>query len=104
MLTKPCQVEVIQFGKPYLLVFFFDRTKHDFIIRIYQEKWKNLDVLVKKLIRKYSSLKLRRKKLFKMLLRCRHYKRGIVYSIDWIKDVCCISFTHDPRVKGSPLP
>lgn len=106
MLTKPCQVEVIQFSKPYrlALVFFFDETKQDLLIHICQEKWNTLDVMVKRLLDKYSVLQLNNRDLYRLLERCRSYSNKSTYAIDFIAHVSCICFTYDARVKASQFP
>lgn len=106
MLARRCQVQVIQFCKPYrvALLFFFDKTKHDLLIDIYQGRWSALGSIVKRLTNEYSTLKVNHKDLRKLIGRCRDYPRNSVYAIDFIKNVCCICFTRDPREKGSPFP
>jgi hypothetical protein len=106
MLTSPCQVEAIQFSKPYrvVLLFFFDKKKQDLLIHIFQEKWSSQDLTVKRLTSKYSALKVNHEDLRKLIGRCRDYPRNSIYAIDFIKNVCCICFTRDPREKGSPFP
>jgi len=105
-LARPCQVEAIQFSRPYRLVllFFFDKTKHDLLIDIHQERWSAQGSIVGRLIDKYSALKINHKDLRTLIERCRNYQRDSVYAIDFIRNVCCLCFTHDPREKGSPFP
>jgi hypothetical protein len=105
MLSKPCQVEVMQFTNPYrvVLIFLFDGTKSDLLIHISREKWEDLDDAIG-ILDKYSSLHLNGQKLRKMLKHCRTIDVELIYSIDFTKDACCICFTYDPRVKASPLP
>jgi hypothetical protein len=106
MLARPCQVEVIQFSKPcrVVLVFFFDKTRQDLLIRICQEKWKNLDETINRLRNKYYSLQLNYDDLHKLLEHCRCYPKNSIYAIDFIPNATCLCFTHDPRKKGSPNP
>lgn len=106
MLTTPCQAEVIRFCKPYrlALLFFFDGTKQDLLISIRREEWNNLDATVTRLQSKYSTLQLKSIDLHRLLERCRGYTNGSIYAIDCVTHVCCICFTHDPRIKASPLP
>jgi hypothetical protein len=106
MLGKPCQVEVVQFSKPYrlVLVFFFDNTKLDLSIYIHQEKWKKIDALVARLRDKYSKLQINQNNLLQVLERCRSYPKKSIYAIDCIENICCICFTHDAQIKGSPYP
>jgi hypothetical protein len=106
MLLSPCQVEAIQFSKPYRLVvlMFFDRQKQDLLIHISQEKWRAQDSITKKLIRKYSTLRMNHKDIRKIIERCRNYPKKLIYGIDCLKNLCCICFTRDPRQKASPFP
>lgn len=106
MLTKPCQVEVIQFNKPYrlALVFFFNKAKRDLLIHVCQEKWYNLDAMVKKLLDKHRELQLNYEDLHRLLESCRSYPDTSIYAIDFITHVCCICFTRDVRMKGSVFP
>jgi len=106
MLTKPCQVEVMELANPHRVafVFLFDRTKRDLLIHISHEKWESLDVAVARILNRYPATRVNGQKLRKMLKRCRTIADGTIYSIDFIKNACCICFTHDPRVKATPLP
>jgi hypothetical protein len=105
-LTKPCQVEVIQFRKPYrvTLVFLFDKTKCDFLINSCQGKWSKLGLTVKNICEKYPSLQINSKELRDLLARCRFYANDLIFALDCMPSVFLICFTHDPRVHGSPFP
>ncbi len=106
MLQGRVQVEAIQFSKPYRLVLlcFFDQTKQDLLVDIYQGKWSARGPIIDKLIRKYSALKIDEKDLRIMLERCRKYYKYSIYAIDFAVNICCLCWTRDPREKGSPLP
>jgi hypothetical protein len=106
MLTPPCQVEAIQFSKPYRLVLllFFDRQKQDLLIHISQEKWSSRDSTTKKLISKYSTLRINREDIQEIIEHYHNYPKKLIYGIDFIQNLCCICFTRDPRQKGSPFP
>jgi len=106
MLTRPCQVEVMQFDAPYRLAlfFFFDKTKQDLRINVHQENWNSLEATISKLRKKYFAPQLNRKDLRKLLKRCRSYSNESIYSIDFVTHACCLSFGHDPRTKASPFP
>jgi hypothetical protein len=106
MLISPCQIEAIQFSKPYrlLLLFFFDKTRPDLPIHISQEKWISQNSTAKKLISKYSALRINHYDIQEIMERCRNYPEKLIYGIDFIKNLCCICFTRDPRQKGSPFP
>ena len=105
-LAKPCQVEAMQFTNPYrvALLFFQDQTKLDLQIHIQHEEWSNLDQSVTNLLKKYSSLQIKRSDLCKLLEQCKNCQEGIIYGIDVVRDILLIYFTHDPRKKVSPLP
>jgi len=105
-LPRPCQIEAIQFSRPYRLVllFFFDKTKYDLIIDIQQGRWNTQSSIIERLTDKYSGLKINRKDLRTLIERCQYYQRNSIYAIDCIRNVCCLCFTRDPRQKGSPFP
>lgn len=106
MLTKPCQVEVMQFSKPYhlALVFFFDENKRDLLIEVRHEEWRNSDATLNRFLKKYSELNVNRGELHGLLERCRNSSSDLVYSVDFISKVNCICFMHDVRIKTSPFP
>jgi hypothetical protein len=96
----------MQFDAPYRLAlfFFFDKTKQDLRINVYQENWNRLEATILRLRKKYSALQLNRKDLRKLLERCRSYSNESIYSIDFVTHACCLSFGHDPRTRASPFP
>jgi hypothetical protein len=105
-LAPPCQAEIAQFTNPKRVVFlfFFDSTKQDFLIDNRKLRWEDLESVVEILIRRYSSLEIRPKDLLTLMSNCRDIRPDSWYSIDFIKDVCCVCFTRDPRNRGCPLP
>ena len=105
-LAKPCQVEVIQFNEPLRvnLLFLLDRTKPDLQISTHQESWQNLNEIIEKLVRKYFALNLNQRELLLMFERCRNCDDKITFGIDFVKNLCTIYFTHDPRIKMSSPP
>ena len=106
LLSKPCQVEIIRFSRPFrfVLLFFLDKTKPDLIIRVQKEDWRDLATLVDKLGKKYHSLHLNSDNLWVLLDRCRRFDRKSLFAFDFTRTICLICFTHDPRIKGSPFP
>jgi hypothetical protein len=106
LLSRPCQVEAVQFNSPYRLVllFLFDRTKKDLQITLTRLNWKNLSILVVCLLNKYSHLKLDPKRMLKILSNSRNTAPDeMSHSIDFFKDVCCIYFIHDVRIEALPM-
>jgi hypothetical protein len=105
-LAKPCQVEAMQFSSPYrfALLFFLDQTKLDLQIRVRQENWSNLEEIITVLLKKYSALRIKRPELRRLFEGCKNCQEAIIYGIDFIRNVCMIYFTHDPRKKVSLMP
>lgn len=105
-LAKPCQVEVVQFRRPYrvALVFLFDNTKIDLLIKIREGNWNKLGLIVRSLRSEHPSLQINSKELRRLLSRCRDYPNDSMFAIDYTSNVFLICFTHDPRVHGSPFP
>jgi hypothetical protein len=105
-LAPPCQAEIIRFPNPerVVLLFFFDSTKQDFLIDNRKVTWEELESVVKILLNKYSFLKIQRRDLLRLISRCRDLNPDSFYSINFVKDVCCICFTRDPRNRGSLFP
>jgi hypothetical protein len=105
-LTRPCQSEVLQFNNPHCCVFlfFFDQTKPDFLTHTCALKWNELDLVVNMLLKKYSALKIHRIDLRKLIGRCLDIGEDSLYSLDFIRNVCCICFPRDPRNKGTLFP
>jgi hypothetical protein len=105
-LAKPCQVEAIQFKNPYraVLLYLLDSTKPDLQISIQQKEWFNNEEIITNLIKKHAYLQLKRPELHRLLEGCKNCQEGIIYGMDFIRNVCVIYFTHDPRKKVSPLP
>jgi len=103
-LAKPTQVEAILFSNPYrvALLFLLDKTKMDLQIHIQHEEWSNLEQTITHLLKKYSSLQIKRSELRVLLERCK--KLPGIYGIDVARNILLIYFTHDPRKKMSPLP
>jgi hypothetical protein len=105
-LTKPCQVEVVEFNKPYrvVLIFFFDKTDIDLRINVQQGEWNKLDSVIMNLCERYPLLQINPKELGKILVRCCRCPNESIFSLDFMSNVFLICFTHDPRVHGSPFP
>jgi hypothetical protein len=105
-LAKPCQVEAIIFTNPYrlALMFFLDQSKTDLQIRIRRAERLEVEKLVSTLQNKYSALKINPSGLSRLFERCINCHEGIIYGIDFIRDVLIVYFTHDPRKKLSPVP
>lgn len=106
LLSKPCQVEVLRFSRPFrvVLLFFLDKTKPDLIIHLQKGNWRNLAALVDKFGKKYHSLYLNSPNLWLLLDRCRRLDRKSLFGFDFSRSINLICFTHDPRIKGSPFP
>ena len=105
-LTRPCQAEIFSFTQPtrVVVLFFFDSTKPDFLIVMSKSRWCDPYSAVKMLIEKYSTLKIRQKGLLRLISSCREINLDLLYSIDFVKNVCCICFTRDPRSKKNLFP
>jgi len=106
LLSRPCQVEAVQFNSPYRLVllFLFDKTKKDLQITLTRLSWKNLSILVTCLLNKYAQLKLDPKEMHRILSNTgKPAPKNTNYSIDCINDVCCLSFTRDVRIEALPI-
>jgi hypothetical protein len=105
MLTKPIQAEALEFSKPnrIVMLFFFDQTKQDLLIRTRQERWDSLNATVTRLLSKYSTLQLKNRDLHRLLERCRCYpnKPDFLYAINFNKSVTSICLTN---IRGRALP
>jgi len=105
-LSKPCQVEVIEFDAPYHLVwlFLFDRTKPDLMVSIRNGNWKNVGVLITEFEVKYSELQIDLQRLYRTLEHFHNIPTGdLNYSMDVFKSAHLICFPHDIRLGAWPL-
>lgn len=106
MLAKPCQVEVIQFDEPYrfLLVFFFDKSKPDLLINIYQEKPVNLDALTEFLLNQHCSLSIDYGCLHSKLESCLAggTSEKALFGIAFCRGLFSIWFAHNPVTSKQP--
>jgi hypothetical protein len=106
LLRRPCQIEIVQLNNPYrlILLFLFDKTKKDLQIALTSLNWKNLNIFIVCLLNKYSQLKLDPREMSKILLStCNIAPKNMNYSIDFTKNVCCLSFTRDVRMEALPI-
>jgi len=102
ILSEPSQVEVIEFGDPYRLIwlFLFDKTKPDLMISVHKQKWQNLSVLVAEFGVKHSQLQLDLRLMYKILQNFRDMNTDNIYSLDVIENAFFICFPHDVRLGG----
>lgn len=106
LLRRSCQIEIVQLNNPYRLVllFLFDKTKKDLQITLTSLSWKSLNIFIVCLLSKYSQLKLDPREMRKTLLStCNIAPKNMDYSIGFIKDMCCLSFTRDVRIEALPI-
>jgi hypothetical protein len=106
LLSAGTQVEVLQFNSPdrLVLLFLFDKTKKDLQTTLTKLSWKNLNIFVACLSHKYAPLRFDPKEMFEMLSDTGNAApKNMNYSINFITDVCCISFTRDVRIEALPI-
>jgi len=106
LLSRPCQIEVVQFNRPYRLVllFLFDKTKKDLRITLTTLSWKSLNIFIICLLSRYWQLKIDPIEMHEILSNlCNIAPRYMNCSIDFIKNVCCLSFTRDVRIEALPI-
>ncbi len=98
-LLNPCQIEIIEFSNPYVLVlaFFFDKSKPDLATSCRHENWKNLSRLVEELRDKYADLELDTARFHTMLNSFRSNDPESSFSIDGFKNVMGLCFPFDVR-------
>jgi len=107
ILPVPCQVEVIQFDGPFLLVwiFVFDQNREDLVVTCHKANWEKWDAIVKELKNKYSAID--QTKMKKMLEGFCGLDAELNYSINGFKGVLGICFPKDIRLGwrlGDPGP
>lgn len=93
-LLYPCQIEILEFSNPYVLVwlFFFDQSKPDLQTSCHQENSKTLSALVERLATKYSDLHLDLPRLQEMLEHLRILSLEAFYLIDSAPNVLILGF------------
>lgn len=109
IMQKPCQAEVLKFDNPYCLVllFFFDSTKQDLLIKIHRKKWATLDATVAMFLDKYSTLNLNSEDVYRLIVSAKDDMGGgrkFLYGLDGLNNVGCIYFPHNVLVKTSRFP
>lgn len=98
ILPAPCQVEVIQFDGPFLLVwvFLFSQNREDLTVTYHTANREKLDAIVKELKNKYPAVD--QTKMRKMLEGFCDLDAELNYSINGFEGVLGICFPQDIRL------